>query len=306
MLRRKNKLFFYLFLILLSLSPLITACKPAWTRNGARFDYETRIREIYFYFFDDKLIPQALLSTPGSKILSNGSSARVIVQLGEFGEEVPARISLVLKELEDSTGIFQVTLEIGQYSSTLSLRVDLETRDVYLLNGTYLGKTIFWIPPCKKGERFPYVGQANSTIFATAYNVLSLSTPQGVQDILFVDASEHQGRGYIGIIGNEVITPAEAQSIRHFSPRINLYDADTFIMIEGDIEQDAFLSAFGIVYFSGGDFKLVYTNIDLGPQNLIGVFTGILLLFVLPSVVVASVIAYYLRFRRKKKGREPR
>ncbi|MBO3799631.1 MAG: hypothetical protein FGF52_01025 [Candidatus Brockarchaeota archaeon] len=238
--------------------------------------------------------------------MSNGSSARVIVQLGEFGEEVPARISLVLKELEDSTGIFQVTLEIGQYSSTLSLRVDLETRDVYLLNGTYLGKTIFWIPPCKKGERFPYVGQANSTIFATAYNVLSLSTPQGVQDILFVDASEHQGRGYIGIIGNEVITPAEAQSIRHFSPRINLYDADTFIMIEGDIEQDAFLSAFGIVYFSGGDFKLVYTNIDLGPQNLIGVFTGILLLFVLPSVVVASVIAYYLRFRRKKKGREPR
>lgn len=301
LLRSKNKLLFFTLLLFFFILPssLIATCKSAWIKENARFDYEAYIKEISFYFFDSKLILQTLLDTPGSKIVSNGSLARVIVS---FEDEVPSRISLVLREFKDSTGIFQVTLEIGQYSSTINLQVDLETRDVYLLNGTYLGKTIFWIPPCKKGDRFPYFGQADSTVFATAHDFFSLTTPQGVQDLLLIDVSEHQYKGYyIGIRGEELITPVEAQSIRHFSLRGNFYDADTFVMIEGDIDQDAFLSAFDIVYITPAYFKLVYTNIDLGPQNLLGVLTGILLLLIIPLGVIAGVTVYYLRFKRKRK-----
>ena len=219
-----------------------------------------------------------------------------------FREDVNGRISLLVKDMDGSIGLFEVTLTIGSYSSTKNLLVDLSTRQVTLSDGTPLGQTTIWIQPCKTGDRIPFIEQGNSTIFGEASEIFHMDTIQSIQDAIMLDASEHQWKGYVGSYFN--ISPIETQTIKHFKPRGNFYDADTFIMIEGIFDEDAFLSAFGIASFLSEDFKLVSTNIDLGPPNLlVALFRSIPYIILVAAILVAIV---YFAFIKKKKGRKSR
>ncbi|MGQ9479560.1 MAG: hypothetical protein ACUVQ0_06080 [Thermoproteota archaeon] len=269
-------------------------------KEGLYLDYEGSVSDIYFYFFNESLIPKPLLNISGSKILGGNAIGTIL----RFERGTPVRISLFLKKLNGSLGIFETTLKIDTYSSTVDLQVNLTNRDVFLLNGTCLGKTILWIPTCKEGDVFPYVGEGDLTVFATALDGPTLETPQSLQDSLMIDASEHQSRGYVGIPGGEIITPLEAQSSKHFSPRDNFYDADTFIMLRGDIDQDAFISAFNIIHVSAGDFILMDTNADLGPPNLIAVLLG-LVINIIPIAIIILVV-FYFTFMKRRRGRRTR
>jgi len=73
-------------------------------------------------------------------------------------------------------------------------------------------------------------------------------------------------------------------------------------MVTGNLDEDAILSAFGIVT-AGDFFKLVYTNVDLGPQNLF-----ITLLRLLPYIILVAIIlitTFYFVFVRKRGSRKP-
>ncbi|MEM2087969.1 MAG: hypothetical protein QXF52_04765, partial [Thermoproteota archaeon] len=161
------------------------------------------------------------------------------------------------------------------------------------------GKTIIWIPPCGLEDRIPYVGQGNSTVFAKAKDIFPADTIQGVQDVLTL--STENETEVESLSTDNIPTPLEVQSVKHFFPRTNYYDADTFIMIDGDIDEDAFLSAFNIVgFFMGERFVLKSTSIDLGPQNLFIAFFRLLPYIILVTTILV-IIAYFV-FIKKKKG----
>lgn len=210
-----------------------------------------------------------------------------------FKEEIDVKLLLLVEDVNGSTGLFKVTLIVGPYASTKNLLIDLSSKQAALPDRTPLGQTTIWIQPCKVEDRIPFVGQGNTTVFAKASEVSPRDTIQGVQDCIVLDVSEHQWKGYVGLYFN--LSPPETQTIKFFNPRINYYDADTFIMTEGDVDEDALLSAFGIAGFFGRSFKLTSTNIDLGPPNLL-----ITLIRLLPYLVPLAILLIVFIFIKKK------
>ncbi|MEM2100618.1 MAG: hypothetical protein QXP45_04720 [Thermoproteota archaeon] len=238
------------------------------------------------------MIPEALLNISGVDRDSNASFL-------SFNGKINVHLSIFIEDINNSLGFFKVTLRIGSYSSTRELFVNLTTRQVTLPDGTLLGKTIIWIPPCGLEDRIPYVGQGNSTVFAKAKDIFPADTIQGVQDVLTL--STENETEVESLSTDNIPTPLEVQSVKHFFPRTNYYDADTFIMIDGDIDEDAFLSAFNIVgFFMGERFVLKSTSIDLGPQNLFVAFFRLLPYIILVTTILV-IIAYFV-FIKKKKG----
>jgi hypothetical protein len=294
------KKFFPIFLtFLVSISAnrffMPTACEPipTWMRPGAQLEYMGKISEIIFY--DKSMIPELLLGI--SKEVTDNDLGIVFLFLKE---DADVYLTIHVEDVNSSHCFLKVTLKIGLYSSTKDLLVELSTRRVTMLDGAPLGQTTIWIPPCKVEDRIPIVGEENSTVLAEVYELDSWNTVQGLQDVLtlFLDVGDlHEVSFYSGMM----LTPLEAQSIEHFHSRVNRYDADTFIMIEGTIDEDALLSAFNIVSFLMERFRLVSANIDLGPQNLF-----VALLRLLPHVILITTILVaivFLVFIKKKGGR---
>ncbi len=167
-----------------------------WMKEGARIEYAADVDYISFYFFDKSMIPEILLNLPGVNVDGGNSS---IVSLS-FEGGIGCRLSLVIKEVNNSIGLFEVTLEIGPYVSKRDLWVNLSTRQVTSLDGTPLGQTIIWIQPCGERDVIRYVGQYNSTVYAeVTHSPIPIETPQGHQDALDLVAVEHQSHGYEGI-----------------------------------------------------------------------------------------------------------
>jgi hypothetical protein len=288
---------FPLFLILLLVSGFTTLiiCTPIhpWARHGAQFEYEGRTSLIVFY--DKSMIPEVLLNLSG---LGSDSNASFL----SFNDKINVHLSIFIEDINNSLGFFKVTLRIGSYSSTRELFINLTTRKVTLPDGTLLGQTIIWIPPCGLEARIPYVGRGNLTVFAKAEDVFPADTVQGVQDVLALRTENETEAESLST--NNIPAPSEVQSVKHFFPRTNYYDADTFIMIDGNIDEDAFLSAFNIVgFFMGERFMLKSTNVDLGPPNLLITLLRLLPYIILVAIILAAMI--YFVFVGKKKGRKP-
>lgn len=287
------------FLILVSIvnKMLISYPAPYWMEHGSYLEYGGRISHIFFYhlLFNKTTIHKQLFSIAGVEVLRSDSNIDGL----SFKEEIDVHVSLLIEDLNGSTGLFKVTLTVGPYNSTKNLLIDLLTKQVTLPDGTPLGQTTIWIQPCKVGDRIPFVGQGNTTVFAKASDVSFRDTVQSVQDCIVLDVSEHQWKGYVGVYFN--LSPPETQTIKFFNPRINYYDADTFIMIEGDIDEDALLSAFGIAGFFGRSFKLTSTNIDLGPPNLLMTLLR-LLPYLVPLTIFLIAIIYFILIKKRGIG----
>lgn len=290
-----SKLFLFLAC---SISAINIYCQrnpvPFWVKNGTKLEYAGEVLRITFY--NASMISEPLLQIFGT-VMSKDSNITTLT----CEEKKDIRLSILVKDINNSIASLKVNLTIGSFSSAKDLKVDLLTRQVTLLDGTPLGQTTIWIQPCRVGDKIPLIWQGNSTIFGKASEAFSIDTIQGVQDAFILDVSEHQEKGYVGIFFNTTLTPLEAQTIKHFSPRINLYDSDTFIMISGRFNEDAILSAFNIVSLSTS-FKLVYTNIDLGPSNLL-----VALLRSIPYIILVTtilVVTVYFIFVRKKKSKK--
>ncbi len=291
---KKISLSIFSFLILLLVSNTLIICTPIhpWARPEAQFEYEGRTSLIVFY--DKSMIPEILLNLSE---LGSDSNASFL----SFNDKINVRLSILIEDINNSLGFFKVTLRIGSYSSTRELFINLTTRKVTLPDGTLLGQTIIWIPPCGLGDRIPYVGQGNLTVFAKAEDVFPADTIQGVQDVLALRTENETEVESLST--NNIPAPLEVQSVKHFFPRKNYYDADTFIMIDGNIDEDAFLSAFNIVgFFMGERFVLKSTNVDLGPPNLLITLLR-LLPYIIPVLIILTVIFYFV-FVRKRRDRK--
>lgn len=283
-----------------------------WMKEGIRLDYEAEetLICVNFYFSNVSMIPEALRDNPYVKAMGGDGSAYVIIK---SEEPIHIRLSVILLEIRGNRGLFNVTLEIDSYSSSRELLVDLQERDVFLLDGTLLGKTTIWIPPCKGGDEIRFVGNGDSTVFVNIsgpfiflkLESLSLTEffnylqdPEKFQDSLILDVPTSPK--YQGIHFDEKISPVERQSIKHFETRQNVYDADTFILKESsNMDGDAFLSAFDILVISQG-LRLTYTNIDLGPPNWLA-FIGFLLIPAILIILIIGIPLYMLRKRRRKR-----
>lgn len=285
--------FFYIFL--LSFLMLNSYGSPIyWLSNGTRIEYAGEVTYITFYSFERSTVPEQLLRLTDVDIIGGDSS--MVSLFFKKGED--CSLSLLVKEVNDSLGLFEVTLSIGPYVSTKSLWINLRTRQVNSSDGMLLGQTTIWIQPCGVGDRISYIGQGESAVFANlSHKSLPVETPEGPQDALcpiLVNTPEYEG-----INPESKYTPTEVQSIKYFHPRYVCYDADTFILLEGLMFQDALLSAFGIMDFVS-ILKLVYTNVDLGSPNFM--FTVIQLspcvaLVILIALVVARALLVHRRRR---------
>jgi len=290
---------FFISLLLIDGFTFITvySSTPFWIRSGTRLEYVGETSFINFYFFNLSKTPEPLLKVPEVRIFGGNSS---MVRLF-FENKIETRLSILVEELNGSTALFKVRLEIGSYSSTRDLLVNLLTREVWSLDGFPLGQTTIWIQPCKTSDRIPFVGQGNSTVFAKTSEIFYMDTAQGIQGVFILGSADHEEE-YVGLYLNTTLTPLEVQTVKHFHPRIIFYDSDTFIMVEGEMGEDAILSAFDIVDLDTY-FKLVSTNIDLGPQNLF-----IALLRLLPYIILVAIIlitTFYFVFVRKRRSRKP-
>lgn len=292
------KRIFAIFLISISVnrSFILATCEPIpiWIRPGVQLEYIGKASE--FVFYDKLMIPKSLLNV--SKEVLDKDSGIVFLFLKENKD---VYLIIRVEDANSSHCLLKVTLKIDSYSSTNDLLVELSTRKVMMINGTPLGWTTLWIPPCKVGDRTPLVGEGNSTVFAKVHELNSWNTIQGLQDVLtlFLDVGDsHQ----VSFSSGMMLTPLEAQSIEHFHPRFNRYDADTFILIEGNLDEDALLSAFGIVSLFPMEerFRLISNSIDLGPQDLFTVFLRLLPYIILVAIILAVIV--YFVFIRKKRG----
>jgi len=101
---------------------------PYWVRRGAQLEYasEAIINDILFYSFDVATIPEELIKAPGAKMYGGNSSMVSIL----FEEPVYAHLSITIKDVNNSTGVFEVILRIGPYSSKKDLYVGLLTSHV--------------------------------------------------------------------------------------------------------------------------------------------------------------------------------
>jgi hypothetical protein len=308
----------FLIVIILTLDASIFLLLPdndsaipfPWMKEGTRLAYEAEGTLIWinFYFSNTSMIPEGLSGNPYIKAMGGDGSAYVII---ESEEPIHIRLSVILLEIRGNRGLFNVTLEIDSYSSSRELLVDLQERDVFLLDGTFLGKTTIWIPPCKGGDEIRFVGSGDSTVFVNIsgpFIFLELQSltdffnylqdPGKFQDSLILDVPTSPK--YQGIHFDEKISPMERQSIKHFETRQNVYDADTFILIKSsNMDGDAFLTAFDILVLSQS-FRLTYTNIDLGPPNWLA-FIGFLLIPTIPIMLIIGIPTYMLRKRKRKR-----
>lgn len=281
-----------------------------WMKEGARLDYETSeaFVSIHFYFSNTSMIPEALRNNPYTTMV--GADGAAYIHIERENPPISIGLSLVLLEKRGNMGLFNVTLRIDSYSSSKMLLIDLRERDVFTLDGTPLGKTTVWIPPCKGGDEIRFVGIGNSTVFAKIsgpFVLIEASSlaelfnylrePKRFQDSLILDVPT--APEYRGIRFDEKISPLKRQSIEHFETRQSYYDADTFILVRSStINGEALMSAFDILCINTG-LRLTYTNIDLGPPSLI----ALLYLLLTPALFIAVIIGIPIYiFRRKGKN----
>jgi hypothetical protein len=239
-----------------------------------------------------------LLSVESVGVIGGNTSIVGLV----FKDKVPISLSIVInKNINNSLFILEAHLQIASYSSTKILIVNASSRDVFTNDGRYLGKTMFWISPASKGDLVEYVGRGNSSVLAEVISSTPEDTIQGPQDVVALQTLPiYQTSGkYIGIDRKSKIDPSDTQTAEHFHPRINYYDADTFVMIKGEVSEDAVLSAFNILdIVAPNGVSLTYTNIDLGPPNLLVVLTESTPYVILVLIIVVTIV-YFFFMKRK-------
>ncbi|MGC9014856.1 MAG: hypothetical protein ACP5KW_10825 [Thermoproteota archaeon] len=283
---------------------LVVAQPLPWIKNNAKLEYKGTVKFIDFYY--GSMIPKNLLKYSEFPLNESQIQNEFMASL-LLNETMPFSLSVVvLRVMNETAGILNVSLKIGPYLFSKKLLVNFKTRNVYFLNGTLLGKTIIWILPCKVGDAIALVGNGNSTVFAEVSSspipirlgkdsLFSLINPINLQDT--ISLSVGTSPKYKGLSASERIGPIERQSVEHFEYRVNYYDSDAFVLVRGSISGDALLSAFGIMSYLGDEVSLVYTNIDLGPPS----FSILISLLSVPvAIIVLTLGIVYLLIKKRR------
>jgi hypothetical protein len=282
----------YLIVVTVSVSSLLIlntaaqrgALVPSWVREGADLEYRAYISGIDF-FYNEFSIPRCLMDLEGATLVGKNSSMAGLV----FQSQVESCLSLAVEEMNETFAILNATLRVASYTCSTNLMVNISSREVFSPDGAYLGQTTVWISSIEQGRVLPFVGKGDSTVYVDCINSsFPIDTSEGPQDTIILRTLPEYEKGveYKGILRSSRIAPFEAQTVEHFHPREDYYDADTLVLIEGNISEDAILSAFGIINLIGYA-SLVYTNIDLGPPNLLPI-----LIRLCPYIILFLILTF--------------
>jgi hypothetical protein len=175
-------------------------------------------------------------------------------------------------DLEGGVAKLNISLYLNETLLSALVYVDLTSRDVTLPNGTYLGKTMLWLPANPAQDK---LFELNKNQTARVQIRTQTDTCQGLQRYFEAEGED------LSIGGS--------------------YDLDTGVLIWTDWEYEPELLAFDIVDVGyHGSSGITATNIDLGPREwLFEILRNIP--FILPIVGFALVSIFLYRRRRLKK-----
>jgi hypothetical protein len=260
---RKQAKFLFILACITSLvvsKAYITSAAPLWFENGVYAEYRFDTSSIDF-------LNGTFLSFGDEK--ANAVYRWECIDL----EDVMAEINVsIIFEKEDWDLKF----------STM-LNVNIENREVFLSNGTYVGKTSLWLPASPKLDDIVILGGTPSTDIlgrVTSISEGSMLTPKGFQ--LYFDVG---GKGIKDGIG---VDPAGS------------WDLDTGVAIYPLLEGETTLLIFDIT--DPGDGTEFYaTNIDLGPKEWWPEFGNAIWNAMPIWIIFSIIIVVYFRRRRKRR-----
>jgi hypothetical protein len=216
----------------------VSGLSPSWFKEGVYAKYETR---------HSILFSNHMLLFQGSQLAFQWKCIKLDGTIAELNVSVAV----------DGTTKFSAIVY-----------VNIESREVNLPNGTYLGKTWLWLPANPSDNQTLELAN-NQTVQAKISGVMD--TCQGPQKS-FIAVNGFGGGGY---------------------------DLDTGIAIQPDLREEPTLLAIGILDMDGP--TIVDTNIDLGPREL-WIDLVKFLIFISPAIPFIIVFAF-LYYRREKKKR---
>jgi len=249
-----------IFLLIVGVLVGISQPPPVWMKKGSYAEYKFETRSVVFLnntllLFRDR----ASVIYRWECIEFNGTIAKL-------------NVSITFSEKEK-----HVFLSTEVYVNTVN-------RDVFLTNGTLVGKTRLWGPVApEKGETIVLWYNPPDRVIG---NVIDIEggwswTPHGAQRIFIVEGN--------GTIRGQTISLTI------------LYDFDTGIMIEGSLYYEATLLALSIIDPGrAGPMQLINTNIDLGPKEIWPEILNILLI-TMPIIAFLMIFALVHHCRRKRR-----
>lgn len=232
---------------------------PIWLKDGVYAKY--RFKSGGLFFLNDTFINfphQAQATFRWECVSVNGSVAELNVTITFMGKEREVRLSTLV-------------------------HVNVENRDVTLLNGTLIGKTYLWLPANpEEGQTVILAGKPPDEVVAKVSIGGSAKTPQGYQRVFDFDPTE------VKVLNRSVL--------KH-----GIFDLDSGVMIQAGLRGEATLLALDIWDVGlKGTLEFSATNIDLGPREVWPDIVTALPIAV-PLVVFGFTLIFLLRRRRKRR-----
>lgn len=223
----------------------ISSTLPLWLKPGAWVEYEFRLYSLRF------LNGTALSSDSG---FGTTFQIKCLSVKGNIAE-----MDITLKDINQSV-----------YLST-KVCVNSETRDVTLLDGKSVGKTLLWLPANpKQGESLALTDDKTADVETGGF----MATCQGFQKFFRV--------------WNDSYSVDMA------------YDLDTGVLIQGLFTEETTMLALNISRVIADSVKLASTNIDLGPGEWLPEIIYALPLL-LPLTAFTFILIFVLRRQRRRR-----
>ncbi len=277
---RLVKIFLIIFLLIMGLFNVLImnsncASVQLWLKKGVYVEYREDYAAIEF-LNDTEILPFTLNFTGDGETIFRWECLKVV---NDSFVELRVSISLV----EGSKG----------FNVSTCVFVDVESRDVYTVDGKYCGKTSLWLPTdLDEGDTVVF-GINESLVKGTVTDVdCYMKTPYGYQKVFDV---EFETKEPVNVTyGNE--------TYRYKLWNWLSYDLDTGILLGmAGLRAEGVLFALGIWMLPS--LSLIYeTNVDLGPSLIWPQILNIMF-FVLPPAVFFVVVFFAVYWRRRKRRR---
>ena len=260
------------------------AFAPSWLKEGAYVKYEgylpgtTDLGGLAFFNLSNSKFAGTNYTLPGQKIdayLDTNSS--ILTWRCVSVNDTMAKLQVTL-DFVGTSAYYNASSDEVSVQRTAEVYVDLYTRGVYNVNGTFLGTTHLWLPANPNNGQEIIVWEEGSE---------TITTPVTVSE---------QGKQYTFRTGSSV-------TIKNNPLMLGLtYDLDTGLGVSENGGQifywDPIFASVGIV--SGAVGMVSETNIDLGPEHSEINWNQTLHYAIIPIAVVLLVATLLIKRKKKK------
>jgi hypothetical protein len=260
------------------------AFPPSWLKEGAYVKYKAYLPgandlgDVAFFNLSNPKYAGTNYTLPGLKIdaLLAINSSSLTWQCVSVNDTM-AKLQVTL-DFVGTSAYYNASSEQVSVQRTAEVYVDLYTRGVYNVNGTFLGTTHLWLPANPDNGQEITIWEENSETITSPATISDscTTTVQGEQDVFRTDS-------YITIKKNPLM--------------LNLYcDLDTGLGL-GLIFWDPIFAAVGI---ANGPETLSETNINLGPERSAINWNQSLYYAIIPIAIILLVATLIIKRKKKK------